>query len=320
MKTLMTLLILTCIPISIYAFHDYEDNEQEKHIEHSFTNQLLNSTEHHLKHVYDYVNAFSKSLDETLTGEKSPYKYENSYVRLETYYDYKESKDNETGINLRVKLRLPQLKERLNLVFENDDDKVGQAYEDSNEKVAYKDDSFSLALEYDKFKQYYNLNFKSGAKLKSNPYVFINAKISKKYDLSSTWSFDMEEKLELNTRNDLENTTSLYFTKRISNRLNFVQFNQYYWDLKHEDNNTHNSVRLSHKLSQKNSFNYVTSVASNDNDTHFQTKQYDAYVAYKHYIRKWLYYDLVPGLYWEREDNFQTQYAFRINIGIIAGK
>lgn len=320
MKTIITLLLTLLFPLSLYAFHDYDKEQQEEHIEHSLSNQLLNNTEHYLKHVYDYVNSFSKSLDETLTGEKSNYTYTNSYVRLETYYDYKESKDNDLGINLRVKLRLPQLKERLKLVFENEDDKVGQNYEDSNEKVAYKDDSFSLALEYDKFKQYYNLNFKSGAKLKSNPYIFINAKVSKKYDLNSTWNFDMEEKIELNTRNSLENTTSLYFTNKISNRLTFVQFNQYYWDLDHEDNNTHNSLRLAQKLSQKNSFNYVTSVASNDDNTHFQTKLYNAYIAYKHYIRKWLYYDLVPGLYWEREDNFETQYAFRFNIGIIAGK
>ena len=320
MKTLFKLLILITLPLTLNAFHDHEEKQVDEHEHISFVDSMLNATENHLKYAYDQVNYFSKYLDETLTGEKSDYKYKNSSIKVETYYTYKETKDNKAGVTFRVKLRLPQLKEKLKLVIENDDNKVGQKYDDNNETTPYKDDDTSLALQYDKYKKYLNLKTKAGVKVKADGYVFINAQVSKKFDLTQTWSFTAEEKIEFNTDKNFENITTMSFNKRINNRLKFANTNQYYWNEEDRDDNVYNSLRLMHKLSSKGTLNYVTAVASNDNETHFQTKAYDAYVSYKHYIRKWLYYDIVPGLYWERDDDFEMRYAFRFSLGILVAK
>lgn len=319
MKTLFKILIILLLPLSLYAFHDHE-KEQQHQEDISFINTMLNSTENYLKYAYDQVNYFSKVLDETLTQEKSLYKYENSSIHVETYYSHKETKGTDVGVTFRVKLRLPQLKEKLKLVIENDDNKVGKEYSDNNETVPYKDDKTSLALEYDKYKKYLNLKTKAGVKVRAHSYVFINTSISKKFDLTNSWDFTAHEKIELNSKNNFENITTLSFNKRINNRLRFANTNQYYWNEKSSDNNIYNSLRIMHKTSSKDTFNYVTSVASNDSGTNFQTKNYDAYISYKHHIRKWLYYDIVPALYWERADDFNTRYAFKFSLGVLIGK
>ncbi|WP_298751777.1 hypothetical protein [uncultured Arcobacter sp.] len=317
MKYLFRILITLMLPLTLYSFHDYEKEEHSQENT-SIVNKMLNSTETYLKYTYDKLNQYSKVLDETLTDEKSSYKYENSSIHIETYYNNTQTKGNTSGVTFNVKVRLPQLKEKLKLVIENDDNKIGKEYEDNNESVPYKDDKSSLALEYDKYKKYYNLRTKAGVKL--NSFVFINSSVSKEFDLTNSWNFVAQEKIELNNKNNFENSTTLSLKKHINNQLRFINTNQYYWNKKASDNNIYNSLRLTHILSSKNTLNYVTSISSNDNQTNFKTKNYDAYISYKHYIRKWLYYDIVPSLYGEREDNFKMRYAFKFRLGIVIGK
>ncbi|NQY94614.1 MAG: hypothetical protein HRT43_10635, partial [Campylobacteraceae bacterium] len=65
---------------------------------------------------------------------------------------------------------------------------------------------------------------------------------------------------------------------------------------------------------------YVLSAASNNNDSEMEVKNYQAYISYRFYIKKWFYYDVIPKYSWERVDDFDGNYAIQINFGMFFGK
>ena len=198
MKIVFKLLFLIILPLSLHAFHKVHNNSDESitNEDITFIDNMLNASENYLKYTYKAVNHFSKLLDENITNKYSDHTYTDSYIHVETYFLYKEGKSNDAGVNLSVKLRLPQLKDKFKLVFENTDNKAAVKYDDNNEAIPYEDDDFSLALQYDKLKKFYNFRIKAGAKLSSDPYIFINARVSKKFDLTKSWDLRLKEKMQ----------------------------------------------------------------------------------------------------------------------------
>jgi len=282
---------------------------------------MLNSIENNLYKINDGVNSFSHYIDETITQEESSYTYTDSYIHMQIYNKKIQSSKNDIGVNFKVRLRLPNLKEKYRLVLDNDDNKIAQdEFEDSSETVAYKDDNYNLSLQYKTFKKYINFQTSAGIKFRKSPYLFLKAVATKEYDITQKWYLEASQTLQLSTKKSLENTTSLNLHRDINEKLHFVNHNEYYWNEKENIDNTYNSLRLNHKLSPNQIFNYVIGLSSNNSESNFQTKNYDAYLSYKHYVRKWLYFDIVPKVFWDRENDFDAKYAFQFNIGIVLGK
>jgi hypothetical protein len=319
MKKLFILILALPLPLFLFAFHNHEEKEHNEHI--SVLENFLNSTENKLHYVYTSLNEASKKLDETLSGEKSPYTYEESLVHFQFSYEAIEDQSNDTDIDLKVRIKLPQLRNKVKLILENQDNKVAkEEYKDSNETVPYEDDKFNLELVRDSLKKSINFKTKIGAKLSSDPYLFVSAQAGKKFPLTNSWRLELKEKLRLSTKKSLENTTTMNFHKYINGRIRFLNHNEYYWNEKDRENNLYNSLRVHQKISRRNILNYVSSLSSDDDSDNMKTKRYTTYVSYKHYIRKWLYYDLVPRVYWDKSNDFDSKYAFKINVGVIIGK
>ena len=76
---------------------------------------------------------------------------------------------------------------------------------------------------------------------------------------------------------------------------------------------------LSQLKGNKDYLSYVVSASTNNDESNLQVKDYQAYVSYRHYIKRWVYFDLVPKVIWKREYDFATHYAFRINFGVYIG-
>lgn len=315
----LPLLLLILMPLSLFAFHDHEDKEHDHEI--SALENFLNASENKLKIVYDALNKTSKVLDENLTGEKSDRVYENSYIHFMTYVETVQDGDDDAGIDVKVKIRLPHLKNKFKLVLENQDNKIAEEdFKDSNETVPYQDDNFNLEFVQEYLKKNINLTNKIGVKLSHNPYLFASTEAYKIFVISDSWDFHLKEKLKVSTRNSLENTSGIEFHKFINSRIQFLNHNEYYWNEKDRDNNIYTSLRINQKVSTMNILNYVTSLISDDKDGNFRRQRYDTYVSYKHYIRKWLYWDIVPRVFWSRNNDFDAKYALRFNIGIVIGK
>lgn len=131
--------------------------------------------------------------------------------------------------------------------------------------------------------------------------------------------FSIKEELKLSSKNSLSNTSSFSFKKTLNARLKFKNYNEYYWNEKKRVDNIYNSLRLTYKISNKDNLNYLASISSNNSTSNLKIKDYSFYIAYKHYLKEWLYIDIVPKVYLTA-DNFKDDYKISVNIGIIIGK
>ena len=312
------ILLLIIIHTLLLSFHNHEINQYNKN--ESNLEKTLDKVENKLKIVYDKLNISSKNIDEFITKEYDNTIYTNSYIRFETSIEKRESNSVKIKPNIDIRIKLPKLKDKLSLTFNNNDNKINPNYQDSNEKINYKDDDYNVGILYNIIKRDINLKFRVGAKISFNPYLYVKAEAKKKFDLNQNNNLILEQKVKYSDKYEIDNYSSIRYNYKINKNYLFSNFNEYYINSKINDNNLYNSFRINHIISNDSYLNYVTSVDSNDDNSTFQTKRYGVYVSYRKYIRKWLYYDLLPNIQWKRDNDFNTNTGIKINIGIIIKK
>jgi len=110
------------------------------------------------------------------------------------------------------------------------------------------------------------------------------------------------------------------YNYKINSQYMFSNYNEYYINSKIKNDNIYSSLRINQKLTKKSYINYVTSIDINDEESNLQTKKYKTYISYRKYIRRWLYYDIVPYIEWERDNNFNEKLGLKVNLGILISK
>lgn len=197
MKTLIKAFFILLIPSILFSFHNYKENKNKKEI--SIFIKSINYTESKLYSIYNSLNKFSKSLDEFLANEKSKYTYEDSYVHLQNQYEFFNNKRYQSHTNISLKIKLPQFKKKIKLIFNNDDNKVLSKSKnnniiDNNETIKYKSTEYNLAMQYEKYKEAFNIKAKIAVKVASRPYIYTEIQAQRTYDLTSLWYFVLKRR------------------------------------------------------------------------------------------------------------------------------
>ncbi len=314
MKTLVLLLIFTH---TLLAFHLHEKKDETDKT--PFIDRTLNKVENKLEYVYDKLNSSSKYVDELLTNEKDNQIYEDSYIRIEYFNKIQTKGDNDSELDVDIKFKLPKLKKKLSFQLTNTDDKINKKYSDSNEKSINEDNKYSVGLLYDTFKNKYDLKFKTGIKLTSDPYLFVQAKAEKNFKLNFNSSILVKEKIRYSTKDKFDNNTSFEYKYNYNSKIHISNFFEYHINSEDKINNYYSSIRLNKTPSKSKYINYVASYSSTY-DSSYRTNQYRVYSSYRKYIRKWLYYDLVPEIQWNRSNDFDENYILKINLGVLIAK
>lgn len=284
-------------------------------------NNSLDIIEKNLKLTHNKLNESSKFIDEYITNEEDDTIYTDSFIRIENSIEKIESKDVEYEPNIDIRLKLPKLKDKLLLTIDNnDEDRVNEEFQDSNEQITNKDDNYNIGLLYNTAKKNYNLKLKISLKTTTNPYLYTQGVISKNFKIDEKNSIFLQEKLRYSHKHKFDNYISFKYSHKIDENFSFHNFNEHHINSEEKNDNTHNSLRLHQKLSNKRYLNYVTAIESDDVDSSFKIKEYTAYISYREYIRKWLYFDIVPSLNWYREYDFDRDIGLKLNLGVLISK
>lgn len=190
MKALINTLFILLIPSMLFSFHNYKEEKNKN--ETSIFLKSINYAESKLSSIYNSLNKFSKSLDELLANEKSKYLYKDSYIHIQHQYDFFNNKKYQSHTDISLKIKLPQFKKKVKLLFNNDDNKVlsqdiNNNVIDNNETIKYKNNDYNLAMQYEKYKEAFNIKAKIGVKVSSNPYIFTQIQAQKTYELHYLW-------------------------------------------------------------------------------------------------------------------------------------
>lgn len=317
----MKKLIFTLIfPTLLFSFHDHDEKEHIHENEKTFFDHSLDVAEDKFHYLYEKVNLSSKYIDEFLTQEEDDKKYYNSYIRIETSIRKQESDDTDYEADVDLKIDLPKLKRKISLTFDNKEQRRDEGFEDSNENVPFRDNDYNLGLAYETLKKDINLKIKAGVKSGSKLYPFIKAKAKKEFNLTEKNILELQQEFKYSEQNELESDSSLKYDYLLKGKdLIISSHNEYYINDKENVNNVYNSIRLYQHIKGRNYINYVLAVSSNDNNSNFKVKNYRAYLSYRHYIRKWLYYDVIPMNTINAVEN-SDRYSLEFKLGILIRK
>ncbi|OUR72430.1 hypothetical protein A9Q76_03785 [Arcobacter sp. 31_11_sub10_T18] len=265
---------------------------------------------------------FSTNIDNYLSNKPDDKIYDNpTYIHIEQSFEKKQGQSIGAVTNFRLRLKLPKLKEKYKIEIWN----KKETNDESNDlriDDPKNDQGVNAGISYvDKIKEYLNFSSGLGVKLKLDEFEpFAKASISKQIDYKNDWIVDLSERIFLSDKNGFDTTSSFEIHKIFNDVYKFSSYNEYYWNKKIKDDNFYNSLRLNQTLSKKRYLSYVLSAASSNSDSTLEVKNYQAYVSYRHYIKKWLYYDVIPRYSWERVNDFDPDYGIQINFGMFFGK
>lgn len=321
MKILFLFLFLN---ILLFSAHDKTVNDYE-----TKKSSLLEESLHNGVVFRDYLSEkftkFSNKVDSFLSNESEEnFKENKSYIHLQYAIETVQNSKTHNNFDIAFKIRVPKAKKKYGIEFGSIDHRNNELtgeLTDARIDDVRKSENFAGGMEYGKqLKEYLNFSTGIGVRIKLNEFdPYIKAKVIRIIDIIGDWKSDLSQQFYLFNKRGLESTTSYEIYKTYNESFKFSNYNEFFWKEQERDDNFYNSLRLFQTLSEKESLSYIISASTNNINSNMQVKNYQAYVAYRHFFKKWFYYDVIPKYIWLREDDFNPRYAIRFNIGMFIG-
>jgi len=291
--------------------------------ENSLLEKSLQKSKGFREYIAERLVYFSTNIDNYLASKPDTEIYDNpTYLLIEQSFEKNQNQNIDTITNFRLRLKLPKFKEKYGIEIwnkkESNDKSNDLRVDDFNEN-----EEFNAEIGYfDKIREYLNFSTSIGLKLRIDKFdPFAKAKINREFNIVDAWKVDLTQMIFISNDDGFESTSSFEIFKIFNKTYKFSNYNEYFWQEKIRDDNFYNSLRLYQNLSSKDYLSYVISAETNNEDESSLTiKNYQTYVSYRHFIKKWLYYDIIPKYTWKRSRDFDAEYGIRINLGMFIGK
>lgn len=261
----------------------------------SYLEEMLDSTNEYRKYIHHQLVSSAHSIDnyyfEEENHELDDYKNTYALVQLSAFY----SDDDKLTFKpkVKLKLKLPRLKDRLNLVFESDEQRDSTDYVEDH--TQNEDNDYNLSLLYNKYlKNSFKFKAKVGIKLHSKVDPFVKVELKKHWRDIKSFDFILSNSLKQSVEKKLEYTSYFEIVRPINHYFTVHNYNEYYWNSPNKaDSEIYNTVYLNQKLDDKNLLTYKIDSNIDNIDTNLKLKRYSAKIKYRHYFKNWLYTDVV---------------------------
>lgn len=288
----------------------------------SFLESFISNTNEQRKDIHNYIVSMSNNLDNFSNDgntEVDMHQYSSAYGLLELSAFQNQHGSVHFDQRVKIKLKLPNLKDKFRLVFESDEiDENKDFIENHNSNSK---DDFNLGLTYDTLKENIELKAKVGLKLRSKLDPFVRLSAKKTWEDVKGIDFTLGQHVKESVLNKLELTSYASLDKQLNDYYSLHQYTEYYWhSSESRDSQVLPSVYLKQKIDVKNYLTYSFSSNIDNIDTNLRLKRHSAKVKYRHFLKKWLYLDAIPENYYSYDNNFKPRYAIRFNIGIYFNK
>jgi hypothetical protein len=289
-------------------------NEQNS----SYLDLIIKETKDYRKFIHKSLVDSASTVDNYYFEDKNKniQDYHSTYGIIELSAFYNEDNNLSFDQRIKIKLKLPKLKDRLRLVIESDEDRQSKDFVENHTKN--KDDNFNLALLYSKIvNDSIDFNTKLGIKLNKGLDPFIKSTIEKRWDNINSFDFILSQSLKQSVEKKLESTSYFKISKELSTNFYLHNYNEYYWhSVNKENSDFFHSVYLNQRVSDKDLISYEIGTNINNEYSNLRIKRNSISVKYRHYFKSWLYSDIIPENYYRYEDNFKPKFGLRFNLGI----
>lgn len=224
-----------------------------------------------------------------------------STLRLRPSLGWDEADGWDPGVSLRGKVNLPNLNERVSLLFSDDDsgsvgDELLRDQENRSDDVALQ----ITGREGDRDRVDFRLGFNSG----------LNPKLAARYryqmPFSETISGRFRQELLYRTDDRFGTDTRLDLDVAVSSNRLLQWYNRMRWDEKRDGVGWNTGVTLNQRLSNNRVIGVYSTVNGRTQPTHL-TESYGFGMRYRQNLnRKWLFLEVQPGYFWRR-DTFEDE-------------
>jgi len=289
----------------------------------SYLESFISNTNEYRKDIHHYIIDISSNIDnywnDDILNQKDMNKYSDSYGLFELSAFQNQHDSLNFDQRVKIKLKLPKLKDSFRLVFESDEVDENKDYIESHNSNS--NDDFNLGLTYETLKRDIELRTKVGIKLRSKLDPFIKLSAKRTWEDINGIDLTLGQNIKQSVIKKLESTSYVSLDKKINDYYSLHQYTEYYWHSdERRDSQIIPSVHLKQKIDSKNYFTYSFSSNIDNIDTNLRLKRHSAKVKYRHFLKKWLYLDAIPENYYSYDNNFKPRYAMRFNIGMYFNK
>lgn len=272
------------------------------------------------------IEQLSDKIDAFFGTERAFDESSGTYVQIRGSLIYRKYGEVDFDGNVRAKLDLPNLKEKLSLVFESESevalDNRGQITT-GTPSVAETFDSqkASASLQYIlREERFWDLRLQPGIKLHWPPETFLRLRMRRTQPLGEKWLsrviltpgwFDPRG-WELRLRHD--------FDRDAGGGSLFRATSEAVWLVKEDRNlGLTQSFGYSHPLGNRVQMAYQTGVTFETHPTFWDTAYYSSIRYRRNIHRGWVFLELKPQILFEREQAFKTDASFAVSLEMVFG-
>jgi len=270
----------------------------------SLENSIINSRNYISTHTINYA----KKLDSYISNQKSKSKNKTK-IDLSLSLINEEHERITFKPDLKISLKLPNTQKKLKFVL----------YE-NNKNKNHKGD---ISLNIKKKKNTFKISSKAylGLKLTPSiePFIRLNANIKYNYYKNNIVKFDND--LIYYSKQKLINTSNFDININLIRGIILSNNNQFIWKEKDSQKYLINNLQLTHQIDFKNYLYYtISKEVNNEDNTKCINKNYTISFKYKHYLKKWMYYEITPSIIFYRKYNYKATNQLLLKFNILFGR
>ncbi len=267
----------------------------------------------------------TQELDNYISGDYYGYSpVENNYMNLTFSMKFK---DSSIGFrpSLRARIDLPKTRNKFQLVLTEHDEEI--THQDIGEEYGDRTKNYGSLLGIKYFienKLFTKISLTAGLKFKTPIDFYTRLKFIRVIDLSKKWQWIGEQKFYLFSHRGFQSFTALNFDRKINDTFMFRIANNIIYKKKEDSFEIAHSLMLFQHLTPRDDLIYSATVAgiTEDFENHMpKVSTYELRTVYRHVLRnRWIYFNVIPALYWDRDHSFEPNVSLNLNVSIIFGK
>lgn len=258
-------------------------------------------------------------LDRTLGGASTIRQRNASFMRVGLATRWESSGVVDLEPDLRFRLDLPTLKEKLRLVIESDQEEKRSLGElDSERRLTRTErsaDNITAALRFlGDVTDNWHFSTDLGAKLGTTPKLFWRARASTNWQLSDVWQMNFDQRIYYFTSDGAGARSGLGFSRDLTDGWKFLASSQARW-IEEDSNIELSQILQTDKILNSRTLLTVRTGVLADSRRNVRVSEYFADVTYRYRLyNTWLYGEVIPALQFLREDHFRDtpSITFRI--------
>lgn len=232
-------------------------------------------------------------------------------ARIRLAWEPRSREVNEFDAKLKVRVKLPNLKNRVDLILSDEDDAQDSKVRAGRDSDINRQNRFSLALRF-KRKPDSGLSHRLGFGRRFQ--YFAKSRYRNRFDLSDNIELRYDASIYYYNRDKFGADTGLTFDYEHSQQMLFRFNNRFYFRDKTNDWLWQHSWQGLHQVDDRTALVYglYTEGLSQPN---YRTEEYLVSVKWrKNAVREWLFFDVEPFILWRRDESFSASYGVALRV------